>query len=158
MKLIPLTQGKFTKVDDEDFDFLNQFKWTAHRSAKTFYAVRSIKGPEGKRKVLRMHVILSKPEQGQQVHHIDDDGINNQKENLRNVSRSEHRRADLKLRKDNTTGYRGVYRQKPFRAEIQHGGKTIFLGHFDFAEEAARTRDAKARELGWPEEGMNFPQ
>jgi len=42
MKLIPLTKGKFAMVDDEDYDFLMQWKWCAAKNRNTFYARRGV--------------------------------------------------------------------------------------------------------------------
>ena len=56
MKEITLTQGQIAIVDDEDFEFLNQFKWYAHKSNKTFYAGRNITmQSQSKRKTIFMH-------------------------------------------------------------------------------------------------------
>ena len=55
MKQIPLTQGKFALVDDEDFEYLNQFKWCALKRPHTFYAVRNLPNGKGKQKLIGMH-------------------------------------------------------------------------------------------------------
>lgn len=50
--MIPLTQGKFAIVDDEDYEYLSQFKWYAEKHRKTFYAARTIFNPK---RTIRMH-------------------------------------------------------------------------------------------------------
>jgi len=91
MKTIQLTQGKLTQVDDEDYDFLNQWKWYAKRNRKTekFYALRresdlienGVKVKFGE--TICMHRIVMNCPQGMVVDHKDHDGLNNQKPNLR---------------------------------------------------------------------------
>lgn len=91
MKTIQLTQGKFTQVDDEDYDFLNQWKWYAKRSRKTekFYALRresdlienGVKVKFGE--TICMHRVIMNCPKGMVVDHKDNDGLNNQKYNLR---------------------------------------------------------------------------
>lgn len=97
MKLIPLTQGLFAQVDDEDYDYLNQFKWCALKSRNTFYAVRCkfIGTVNGKQKNLNfsMHRDVSHLIKGdnKQIDHKDRNGLNNQKSNLRVATPSENR-------------------------------------------------------------------
>jgi len=80
MKLIPLTQGKFAQVDDEDFEYLNQWKWFALKDAQTFYAARGIylKG-----NILMHRQLLGLTNSEVKGEHKDRNGLNNQKENLR---------------------------------------------------------------------------
>ena len=56
-KIIPLTQGKVAIVDDEDYEYLNQFKWYADKNTNTFYAARGVY-ENGKKKTLLMHTQL----------------------------------------------------------------------------------------------------
>src|SRR3990167_2069342 len=67
MKNIPLTQGKQTLVDDEDFDFLNQYKWFYHKQG---YAVRQSGS-------IRMHRLLMNTPKRQEVDHINGNRLDN---------------------------------------------------------------------------------
>lgn len=116
---------------------------------------------EGRWQWQHMHVFLMDTPPGFETHHVDENGLNNQRiKNLRILSRSEHKREEKGLRTDNTSGFKGSHfnkRQRRWQAYIRHNGRRINAGYFDSVEEAAHARDAKARELGWPESGMNFP-
>ncbi len=72
MKRIPLTQGQFALVDDEDYDRLNQFKWHAVKAHRSYYAVRTIKDIDGKCKHIKMHreILGLVPNDGVFVDHI----------------------------------------------------------------------------------------
>lgn len=90
MREIKLTQDKIALVDDEDFMYLNAWKWHAsqHGKAKNkWYAIRHAREFDGKRIRVRMHrqIMNLEPHWGKDpriVHHKDDDGLNNQKSNL----------------------------------------------------------------------------
>lgn len=83
MKLIPLTQGLFAKVDDEDYEYLNQFKWMATKVRTTFYAIRNVQ-INGKWKHLSMHREIMQTPDDMETDHKDWDGCNNQRHNMRN--------------------------------------------------------------------------
>ncbi len=84
MKEIPLTQGKVALVDDEDYEYLTQWKWCYNR-----YAVRCI-GPKNHRQRIAMHQVILNPPEGLETDHIDRNKLNNQRSNLRAVTRSEN--------------------------------------------------------------------
>lgn len=90
MKLIQLTQGKFAKVDDEDFDELNKFTWSLS-DKKEMYARRTRLAHEHIPTLkVRMHrQILNITDSNIIVDHIDGDTLNNQKNNLRTVTHLE---------------------------------------------------------------------
>jgi hypothetical protein len=91
MKKIPLTQGYFAIVDDSDFDMLNRVKWHANKGHNTFYAQRSVLQENGKWKNVQMHrVILGVHDPKIQVDHINGDGLDNRRCNLRSCTRSEN--------------------------------------------------------------------
>lgn len=69
--------------------------------------------------------------------------------NLQLLSHSDNMKKNLKP-KNNTSGYTGVYwikRDKKWSAQIKHNYRSIHLGYYTNAEDAARAYDAKAREL-----------
>lgn len=100
MKEIPLTQGKLALVDDDDFASLNLHKWYAKKSHSQWYAVRKEgiryktpkcrKKPKDTRKNIRMHNQIMQPEDGNVVHHKDENGLNNQKYNLQECTQTEN--------------------------------------------------------------------
>jgi hypothetical protein len=104
MKEIKLTQGKVALIDDEDYEYFNQWNWFAHKDHHTYYAGRSI-NVQGHQKQLWMHRELLDTPQGRQVDHIDHNGLNNQKSNLRNCTFSQNMVNKTTCSK---TGYLGV--------------------------------------------------
>ena len=83
MKLIALTQGKFTKVDDADFEFLNKWKWFAYKNKndRSFYARRTAWNKSTKKhEIIAMHRLLMEvTDSNVLVDHKDMDGLNNQR-------------------------------------------------------------------------------
>jgi len=149
MKKIPLTRGKVALVDDEDFEFLSQWSWLAYKTngGDIWYAVRRERKNEivGTRKNVCMHrVILSAPHDSY-VDHIDRDGLNNQRDNLRLCTMSENK-MNQKIRKDNRSGYKGVSKLKHgrFVARITINKKLLHLGTFDDPKAAAKAYDRMA--------------
>jgi hypothetical protein len=146
-KAIKLTKGKFALVDEEDFEWLNQYKWRYHNGG---YASRDVR-VNGKRTTQRMHRLIIGLETSNdlQVDHIDGDGLNNCKENLRLCTCKENPR-NQKRYITNITGYRGVSyhsRDGKYQAQISHEGKRKGLGYFDTAEEASIAYEAESKRL-----------
>lgn len=147
---IPLTQGKYAVVDDEDFIWLSEYKWFYHKG----YAVRK----KNKRHIY-MHREINQTPPDQMCDHADGDGLNNQRRNLRNCTNSQNQ-ANGRLRVDNTSQYKGVARNKSrgaWFAQIRFGGKRKNLGHFDDPADAARAYDTAAKELYGEFAKLNFP-
>ncbi len=142
MKLIPLTQGKFAMVDDKDFEWLNQWKWYAHRQNTFFYVRRGI---NSRIKIL-MHRIILNIQDGLFVDHIDRNTLNNQRSNLRACTNSENQMNTIKP-KNNTSGYKGVIFYKHGRlwaAQIKVNKKQIYIGCFKNKLEAAKAYNIAA--------------
>lgn len=139
MKKIPLTKGLFALVDDSDFEWLSQWKWQARRDTNTFYADRTDRSNPLKRKTVSMHrAIMRVDDPSMNVDHIDHNGLNNTRENLRICTPAQNAR-NQKTSVRNTTGFKGVYKRGDrFIAAITVNWRCIYLGTFDSAEEAAR--------------------
>ena len=132
MKRIPLTQGKYALVDDEDYERLNQYKWQVRKHRHTFYAQRSTSN-NGRRKTIQMHhEIIGHPPENLETDHKDGKGLNNQRNNLRHVTGRQNMQ-NQKNRKNKTSQYPGVgwhkLRQK-WRARIVVSGVEKHLGLF----------------------------
>jgi hypothetical protein len=138
MREIPLTQGYVTIVDDEDYDFLMQWKWYAVKDegGKRMYARRAAPGL----KTVRMHSAILGTPTGIRVDHINHDGLDNRRANLRRATNTQNV-YNQRCRKQNITGFKGVIvnrgRGKAFIAGIRVNGKQIHLGLFEDAREAA---------------------
>jgi hypothetical protein len=148
MKEIPLTRGAVALVDDADYELLSLFKWHVHTSARTpvRYALKWYRTATGKGSI-SMHRFLLAPPFGMQVDHIDGDGLNNQRSNLRlctNLENSYNRsRHDGK--------YKGVSgpRHGTCVARIRVNGQLIGLGNYNTAEAAALAyNDAAVKHFG----------
>lgn len=141
VKRIELTQGLFAVVDSEDYDWLSQYRWQKHG---LFYAVGYVDG-----KSVLMHRFIMGAKKGQQVDHINGDKLDNRRSNLRFCTDSQNH-ANTGLRKDNTSGFKGVVRVKKngkYVAQIQYDKRMINLGYYETAEEAAKVYDKKAVEF-----------
>lgn len=135
MKEIVLTNGKVCLVDDEVFDELSKFNWYE----ATGGYVKRHKRVEGKLTSIFMHRVVIGAEKGQTVDHINRNPLDNRKENLRIVNKSENA-MNSKKAINNSSGYRGVYHDKrdnSYDAFINKDGKRIYLGRFKQIKEAA---------------------
>ena len=159
MKKIPLSQGKFALVDDEDFEELNKYKWTAYGARDTFYAYRNPSINNGRKSIFMHRQIMNTPE-GMQTDHADRNGINNQRKNLRIVTNSQNQ-MNKKRQSNNSSGFMGVdfhSGTKKYRARINKKGKQIHLGIFNTAKEAAHAYDAAARKYHGEFATTNFEE
>lgn len=157
MKLIPLTLGLFTQVDDEDYDYLNQWKWHAHPNHNCCYAVRTIFDSNGKKKNIRMHREILKPQEGEQIDHKDHNGLNNTRENLRIANYSTN--GANNRQKPGRSGYRGVsFVRNLIRARIHVLGKEIALGIHGTLIQAAEAYDLAALKYFGEFAMLNFPE
>ncbi len=144
MKEIPLTQGKVALVDDEDYEYLMQWKWRAQKCRDgNYYAVRTAYAPE-KHSILMHRLLLSAPD-GLDVDHQSGDGTDNRRGNLRLVTTLQNISNQRKRRK-NTSGFKGVDRRPGdrWRAKLTINYRQLTLGTFPTAEAAARAYDAAA--------------
>jgi len=148
MKTIPLTRGKFAKVDDSDFEEASKNKWYATKRGTLYYAVREIRTPNGGRTSQYLHRMLL-PD-AERIDHIDGDGLNNSKKNLRPATFQQNIRASRRKKFGATSRFRGVNwnaKLKKWVAAITVNYRNIHLGIFESEIAAARKYDAAAREI-----------
>lgn len=142
MKSIPLTQGKFALVDDEDYEWLSRHRWYAKRSfwSGSFYAARATEHDEhGKQKTIFMHreiLGLKYGDKRRGDHKEVIETLNNQRSNLRIATFAQN---NYNSRcKPNRLGLRGIQTMSSgrFRAKMRIAGKMTHLGTRDTREEA----------------------
>lgn len=133
--LIPLTQGKYATVDEEDYERISKHKWYAewNKDTKSFYAIRQSRDKEGKQYKIRMAREILGLNKGdkRQADHKDHNTLDNRTLNLRVATRSQNQ-----WNRKNTKGYSWHRVYKNFQAEIMLNGKSIFLGRFPTSTEA----------------------
>ena len=142
-KTIPLTKGKEAIVSDSDYEWLSQHSWHAHSEG---YAVGRLRG-QGESKVF-MHRAITEPLAGREVDHINGDRLDNRRENLRLVTRSQQNMNQSP--RGGSSRFKGVSwfcHQDIWQAKIKIDGKQIHLGHYSIEEDAARAYNEAAREM-----------
>lgn len=151
MREIPLTQGMSAVVDDEGFEFLNQYHWFF--DSATGYARGAIK-TDGVWKKTGMHqLILGTPPRGFEVDHINRNKLDNRRENLRFVTKKQNQANRKKCSTPCPSRYVGVCFEpsssctKKWRSSIWVNGKHRYLGHFRTEREAALAYNKAALEI-----------
>lgn len=154
---VPLTHEPATIVDAEDHDrVVAAGPWQYGLCGSHVYAQRAVSQPDGSKKVERLHTFLTG---WPLVDHIDGNGLNNRRSNLRPATVSQNNansRARLSI-----SGYRGVARHKPtglWQAYIHADGKHRSCGYFRDVVEAARARDLAAFKHFGEFARLNFPE
>jgi len=149
MKLIPLTKGYFAQVDDEDFEWLSQWKWCAHVASNTVYAVRNIKIEKGEWALIWMHrQILGLTDPKVIGEHSDGNGLNNTRKNIRPATHSQNQ-MNRASKRNASSIHKGVSWNKQLKkwiSVIYIGGEKKHLGCFENEEDAARVYNQWANE------------
>ena len=179
MKEIKLTRGYVALVDDEDFELFGHLKWYAQRyeqkSCLKIYAARTTKFKKKKTLHFLHRMILNAPK-NLLIDHIDGDGLNNQRNNLRLCTPMQNSQ-NRKSNKNSSSKYVGVHKslQKgtyslkggsiithiygyKWEAQAKYKGKSIYLGSFDNEIDAAKARDRYVIKLFGEFANLNFKQ
>jgi len=161
MKKIYIGYGKYL-VDNEDYKKFREHLWRPHKLNLTdnepTYAIRRIQKNNKVTRILMHREILKAPE-GMHVDHIDHNGLNNCKSNLRLATRSQNLSNQRKTR--GNTKYMGVHfrgKNEKYEAYVTCKGKRYHLGLFGSAVCAAIERDKKALELFGSYAKLNFSE
>jgi hypothetical protein len=149
---LQLTKKQFAELDHVDYD-LTAFKWNTQKSRRTFYARRT-DHTDGKKAVLLHRVVLSRMLnrellQSEEVDHIDGNGLNNRRKNLRLVSHQQNM-MNMKSHSDGTSVYKGVgfhKKSSKWRARIFVDRHEMHLGLFNSEIEAANAYDIAAEKI-----------
>jgi hypothetical protein len=151
VKLVPLTHGFYAYVDAADFERVNQWHWRMHGG----YAARIESG-----KVIYMHREIMKPPKGMVVDHVNGNGFDNTRANLRNVTRRQNAHNMSKHVGTNSL-YKGVgpgRKEGTWYARIGWKGAYLRAGPFTDEAEAGRAYDRMAVELFGEVARLNFPE
>jgi len=158
MKEIPLTQGKVALVDDADYDNVAKYQWYAKSSYHQWYAVRHGYTTEGKRPCFLMHRAIMEACRRQEIDHVNGNGLDNRRCNLRFCTRTENQRNRWST--SGSSQYKGVgwhAQVCKWQAQIQIDGKVRYLGVFLNEEEAACAYDVAAHQYFGEFARCNFP-
>ena len=179
MKLISLTQGQFAMVDDEDYEYLNQYRWYAKKVNNKFYARRTQWIPESKtEKNISIHQLIMKPKAKIIIDHIDGNPLNNQRSNLRlcthrqnmcNRAVAKNKKSSIYLGVYERLGYRKhttksgenkIYTSPAYIVMISENNKNKYIGKFPFTPkgeiDAAKLYDERAKLIHGEFANLNF--
>lgn len=148
---IPLTKGLFAIVDEEDYEKLSKIKWRSLLSSKNIsYAIRTIQQNYKKENILMHRFVLNLSDKTLHIDHINGNGLDNRKSNLRITNRNGNMRNLTRERVNNTSGYRGVSFDKESNKWLSYiyiNRKQKKLGRFTNKEDAAIAFDKAAKSL-----------
>lgn len=160
MREIGLTKGYAALVDDEDYERLASFKWFANECRHSVYAVRQTRpvlgGPQVPRRM--HHDVLGLPS-SVEVDHVDGNGCNNKKDNLRLSLKKNRQNARKHIK--GSSRLKGVACRengKSWRSYIRVNGDLIRLGTFSLEDDAGRAYDEAARKHFGEFACVNFPR
>jgi len=156
MKEIQLSQNKTALVDDDMYEYLNQWKWTSGETS----VIRRVGGRIFHKTIYMHHVVLGISDNKIEIDHKNRNPFDNRKENLRVATRQEQNRNRGK-NKNNNTGYKGVSysrRKDKYYVCIMVDYKQISLGYFKTPEEAAKVYDVAAKKYFGEFAFLNFKE
>jgi hypothetical protein len=151
---VPLTKGYEAVIDLADLPLVDGRNWRAQFITRKsggpplVYAVSNVPRVNGYRFAEYMHRVILTPSPDFVADHIDGDGLNNRRSNLRPASRAQNARNSRRHIKTKT-GHKGVYWRddiRKFEAHIRAGKKHV-LGYFSSLEDAAAAYAKASAEL-----------
>lgn len=144
--LIKLTQEKYAVIDDKDFKLIDQYKWCIQKTKNLYYARTYTHGSHDSRKHMSMHRLIMNAQLNQQIDHINGDGLDNRRCNLRFATKSQNA-ANQKSRRGSSK-FKGVCwhkRRSKWISQIVIKQKRLYLGYFNNETEAAKSYNIAAK-------------
>ena len=124
-KEIPLTQGKVALVDDEDYEVLSKHMWYAQKNKNTYYALRN--SPTDpvthKRTTIHMHAVIAGTPPGRGTDHINGNGLDNRRGNIRVVNSRENGQNKHRPKSSKYTGVSWHKQSRKWEVGIQFNSK-----------------------------------
>lgn len=132
-RIIPLSNGEITFVDEEDFQTLKKLRWYRIKGG---YAVNDYRN-KGKRTMRYMHREIMQTPRGMQTDHVNRNKLDNRRINLR-IATAAQNQGNRGIDKRNTSGLKGVipYKNGKWMAQIKIANKSKYLGLFESKHEA----------------------
>lgn len=153
---IYLRNGYYCTIDKEDIDKIKGIHWLLNiQNGNNVYVQCNV---SGKRHMHRVIMELEDP--NLQIDHINGNGLDNRKSNLR-ICTKEQNAKNIRFNKRNTSGFKGVHYRKDtnnWQARIKASSKNISLGSYLTSEEAAKAYDRAALQYHGEFANTNFPK
>jgi hypothetical protein len=164
MMEIPLSRGKVALIDDDDYALVKDHRWCADFLVHTWYVVAHVPGSgasgRGGRTVYMHRLLLGERAEGKQVDHINHDGLDNRRVNLRAVTQHANMQNRRGANKNYSTGYRNVYRMwnGTYNVKMQLNRKNICIGTYKTLEDAIEAAaEARRRHMTHAPECVGVP-
>jgi len=158
MKTIPVGRSYWAIVDDEDYPLVLQYSWHLREIRGCRYAM-NWQRINGKRYAVSLHSLLIGMRRGFQIDHINGNGLDNRRSNLRHVTPAQNQANQHTTR--GRSLFKGVRyqarRRTPWEAAITFHQLKIHIGRYATEEAAARAYDAVAKVLWSGHAKLNFP-
>lgn len=148
MKRLYITKSEFAIVDDSDYELVKRYKWRIQKiknSEDLAYALAFING-----KYVLMHRLLTDAKEGFYVDHVNSNGLDNRRENLRICTCSQNAMNQRKQKRQTSSIYKGVrlhHYSKKWEVRIKKDGVRYHLGSFESELDAAMAYNNAAKNL-----------
>jgi len=160
--IINLGNGHKAIVDIEDLPGLSKLRWFAGKRGNTYYAATSENNETLGKKIYMHHKVMGRSPAGMEIDHINGNGLDNRKENLRFCTHQQNLQARRKKNPNASSQYKGVHwskDKKRWRTIIRRiDGKREHLGYFNSELDAAKAYDKAALEMFGEFAVVNFPK
>jgi hypothetical protein len=156
---IHVGEDKYAIVDQKDFYRINELDWIIKEDFDSIYAVRFFKETGSHSKLTSMHRFICNPPAGLLIDHINCNGLDNRRDNLRPATHSQNN-CNRPKRRNTTSRFVGVHfakKMNKWAAQIKHKEGKKWLGYFDNEIDAAKAFDAAARKYHGEFARLNFP-